>query len=71
MNKSNNAEDLKTYYPLLYLPVALSKERSPLDKNPMPGHLYELQPVNAVKTKGQSFRASFGKTPRFQIQLTP
>src|SRR5574342_88280 len=43
--------------------------RSPLDKNPMPGHLSELQPVNAVNTKGQSFRASFGKNPRFQIQL--
>ena len=27
--------------------------RSPLDKNPMPGHLSELQPVNAVNTKGQ------------------
>src|SRR5574337_1127337 len=38
--------------------------RSPLDKNPMPGHLSELQPVNAVKTKGQSFRASFGKKPQ-------
>src|SRR5574337_1751534 len=25
--------------------------RSPLDKNPMPGHLFELQPVNAVNTK--------------------
>ena len=43
--------------------------RAPLDKNPMPGHLSELQPVNAVYTKGQSFRASFGKKPRFQIQL--
>ena len=43
--------------------------RSPLDKNPMPGHLSELQPVNAVNTKGQFFRASFGKNPRFQIQL--
>ena len=31
--------------------------------------LSELQPVNAVNTKGQSFRASFGKSPRFQIQL--
>src|SRR5574337_1370131 len=30
--------------------------RSPLDKNPMPGHLSELQPVNAVNTKGQFFR---------------
>ena len=35
----------------------------------MPGHLSELQPVNAVNTKGQFFRASFGKNPRFQIQL--
>src|SRR5574339_89024 len=35
--------------------------RSPLDKNPMPGHLSELPPVNAVNTKGQFFRASFGK----------
>src|SRR5574337_420816 len=42
--------------------------RSPLDKNPMPGHLFELHPVNAVNTKGQFFRASFGKNPRFQIQ---
>src|SRR5574340_440568 len=30
--------------------------RSPLDKNPMPGHLSELQPVNEVNTKGQFFR---------------
>src|SRR5574341_22653 len=43
--------------------------RSPLDKNPMPGHLSELHPVNEVHTKGQFFRASFGKNPRFQIQL--
>src|SRR5574342_953358 len=43
--------------------------RSPLDKNPMPGHLSELPPVNEVNTKGQFFRASFGKNPRFQIQL--
>src|SRR5574340_712409 len=43
--------------------------RSPLDKNPMPGHLSELQPVNEVNTKGRFFRASFGKNPRFQIQL--
>src|SRR5574337_1839038 len=26
--------------------------RAPLDKNPMPGHLSELPPVNAVNTKG-------------------
>ena len=38
--------------------------RSPLDKTPMPGHLSELQPVNAVNTKGQFFRASFGKKPQ-------
>ena len=38
--------------------------RSPLDKNPMPGHLSELQPVNEVNTKGQFFRASFGKKPQ-------
>src|SRR5574337_618270 len=38
--------------------------RSPLDKNPMPGHLSELQPVNAVNTKGQFLRASFGKKPQ-------
>src|SRR5574341_1484880 len=31
--------------------------RSPLDKNPMPGHLSELHPVNAVNTKGQFSRA--------------
>src|SRR5574341_1481504 len=43
--------------------------RSPLDKNPMPRHLSELQPVNAGNTKGQFLRASFGKNPRFQIQL--
>src|SRR5574340_621934 len=43
--------------------------RSPLDKNPMPGHLSELQPVNEVNTKEQFFRASFGKNPRFQTQL--
>ena len=43
--------------------------RSPLEKNPMPGHLSELHPVNEVHTKGQFFRASFGKNPRFQIQL--
>ena len=23
------------------------------DKNPMPGHLFELHPVNEVNTKGQ------------------
>src|SRR5574341_235239 len=38
--------------------------RSPLDKNPMPGHLFELHPVNEVNTKGQFFRASFGKKPQ-------
>jgi len=38
--------------------------RSPLDKNPMPGHLSELQPVNEVNTKGRFFRASFGKKPQ-------
>ena len=38
--------------------------RSPLDKTPKPGHLSELQPVNAVNTKGQFFRASFGKKPQ-------
>ena len=43
--------------------------RSPLDKTLKPGHLSELQPVNAVNTKGQFFRASFGKNSRFQIQL--
>ena len=31
--------------------------RSPLDKNPMPGHLSDLHPVNEVNTKGQFFRA--------------
>ena len=35
--------------------------RFPLDKNPMAGHLSELHPVNEVNTKGQFFRASFGK----------
>src|SRR5574341_255897 len=43
--------------------------RSPLDNKPMPGHLSELQPVNEVNTKGQFLRTSFGKNPRFQIQL--
>src|SRR5574341_991438 len=43
--------------------------RSPLDKTPKPGHLSELPPVNEVNMKGQFFRASFGKNPRFQIQL--
>ena len=43
--------------------------RSLLDKNPMPGHLSKLPPVNAVNTKGQFFSVSFGKNPRFQIQL--
>src|SRR5574337_572443 len=43
--------------------------RSPLDKNPMPGHLSEHHPVNEVNTKGQFLRASFGKKPMFQIQL--
>src|SRR5574340_1368427 len=38
--------------------------RSPLDKNPMPGHHSELHPVNEVNTKGQFFRASFGKKPQ-------
>ena len=33
--------------------------RSPLDKNPMPGQLSELQPVNAVNTKGQFFRVNY------------
>src|SRR5574341_404632 len=42
--------------------------RSPLDKDPMRGHLSELHPVNEVNTKGQFFRASFGKNPRFQTQ---
>ena len=27
--------------------------RCPLDKKPMPGHLFELHPVNEVNTKGQ------------------
>src|SRR5574339_166224 len=38
--------------------------RSPLDKNPMPGHLSELHHVNEVNTKGQFFRTSFGKKPQ-------
>ena len=38
--------------------------QSPLDKNPMPGHLSELHPVNEVNTNGQFFRASFGKKPQ-------
>ena len=41
----------------------------PLSSHLEPGHLSELPPVNAVNTKGQFFRASFGKNPRFQIQL--
>src|SRR5574337_1103891 len=43
--------------------------RSPLDKTPKPGHLSELPPVNEVNTKGQFFRASFGKNLRFEIQI--
>src|SRR5574337_1760234 len=43
--------------------------RRVLFRSPMPGHLSELQPVNEVNTKGQFFRASLGKKPRFQIQL--
>src|SRR5574337_1413587 len=39
--------------------------RCPLDKNQMPGHLSELHPVIEVNTKGQFFRASFGKKPQF------
>ena len=33
--------------------VTKSWTRSPLDKNPIPGHLFELHPVNEVNTKGQ------------------
>ncbi|MBR0474008.1 MAG: hypothetical protein IJJ19_03325, partial [Erysipelotrichaceae bacterium] len=34
----------------------------PLDKIPMPGHLFELHPVNEVNTKGQGLaRALSGK----------
>ena len=43
--------------------------RSPLDKNPKPGHVSELPPMNEVNTKGHFFRASFGKNPRFQSIL--
>src|SRR5574337_1112510 len=35
-----------------------------IHKNPMPGHLSELHPVNEDNTKGQFFRASFGKKPQ-------
>ena len=45
--------------------------RSPPDKNPMPGQLSELHPVNEVNTKGQFFRASVGKNPRFHIPDDP
>src|SRR5574337_631149 len=39
--------------------------RSPLGKNPMPGHLSELRPVNEVNTKGLRLaRASSGKDPQ-------
>src|SRR5574340_350904 len=44
--------------------------RAPLDENPMPGHLSELPPVNAVNTKGQFFRASFGKIPGSKYSST-
>src|SRR5574337_683164 len=37
--------------------------RSPLDKNPMPGHLSELQPVNEVNTKGRFSVHRSEKTP--------
>ena len=30
----------------------LENPMDPLDKNPMPGHLFELHPVNEVNTKG-------------------
>ena len=33
-------------------------------KNTGAGHLSELHPVNEVNTKGQFFRASFGKKPQ-------
>ncbi|GFM03577.1 hypothetical protein TUM15796_20330 [Neisseria gonorrhoeae] len=36
----------------------------------MPGHLSELHPVNEVNTKGQFFRASFGKTPGSKYSST-
>ena len=39
--------------------------RSPLEKNPMPGNLSELHPVNEVNTKGQLLaRALCGKNPQ-------
>ena len=45
--------------------------RSPLDKNPMSGHLSELHPVKEVNSKGQFFRASFGKkTPGSKYSST-
>ena len=34
-------------------PRGVNTSRAPLDKNPMPGHLFELHPVNEVNTKGQ------------------
>ena len=33
--------------------IDLPISRSPLGKNPMPGHLSELHPVNEANTKGQ------------------
>ena len=45
--------------------------RYALDKNPMPGHLFECNPVDEVTTpRGiDTPVASSGKTLRFQIQL--
>src|SRR5574337_532002 len=44
--------------------------RAPLDKNPMPGHLSELPPVNAVNTKGQFFVHRSEKTPGSKYSST-
>ena len=41
--------------------------RSPLDKNPMPGHHSELHPVNEVNTKEKKSRPQKGPQKKFII----
>src|SRR5574340_320558 len=44
--------------------------RCPLDKNPMPGHLSELHPVNEVNTKGPFSVHRSEKTPGYKDSST-
>ena len=48
----------------------LSNPEPNLHFSGLPGHLSELPPVNEVNTKGQFFRASFGKTPGSKYSST-